>query len=246
MWAPLNPLARRAGILETPDAPRTYLREVLGNTFDAVRVDAFLEAAPHMVSFFETKTALQFESGNKIADTYGTLPCAGTGGRSVIAAPYDARGLGDLVHRLRRPLRETTFMGMTIQAGPDLTAFMNVTRSPSAFAHVAGRFGRHLADLALHRRGMQLRNGQALIGRLLRSAADLHVELCSSAPVLRLLRANAGVVGAVLGTTQGEIEVMARHGVVLATGGFPQDVARRATMFPANEQHQTLANCCCL
>ena len=75
-------------------------------------------------------------------------PGAGTGGRSVIAAPYDARGLGDLVARLRRPMRETTFMGMTIQAGPDLAAFMNVTRSPRAFAHAARRFGRHLIDLA--------------------------------------------------------------------------------------------------
>ena len=72
--------------------------------------------------------------GNKIPDTYGNAPGAGTGGRSVIAAPYDARGLGDLVQRLRKPMRETTFLGMTIQAGPDLAAFMNVTRSPQAFA----------------------------------------------------------------------------------------------------------------
>ncbi len=37
------------------------------------------------------ETALQFEAGNHIFDTYGNLPGAGTGGRSVIAAPYDAR-----------------------------------------------------------------------------------------------------------------------------------------------------------
>jgi len=130
MWTPLNPLARRAGIIEDLEAPRTYLRHVLGNTFNEVKVDAFLEAAPRMVAFFETHTALQFEAGLKIPDTYGQVPGAGTGGRSVIAAPYDGRGLGDLIHRLRRPMRETTFMGMTIQAGPDLSAFMNATRSP--------------------------------------------------------------------------------------------------------------------
>ena len=134
MWAPLNPLAQRAGIVEDPEAPRTYLRHVLGNNFDEAKVDAFLEAAPRMVAFFEQHTALQFEGGYKIPDTYGNVPGAGTGGRSVIAAPYDARGLGELVTRLRRPMRETTFMGMTIQAGPDLAAFMNVTRSPRAFA----------------------------------------------------------------------------------------------------------------
>ena len=163
MWAPRNPLAQRAGITEPAEAPRAYLRGVLGNNFDAARVDAFLQAAPRMAAFFEDNTALQFEGGLKIPDTYGTVPGAGTGGRSVIAAPYDARGLGELVRRLRLPLRETTFMGMTIQAGPDLHAFMNVTRSPRAFRHAAGRIGRHLLDLARHRRGMQLRNGLALV-----------------------------------------------------------------------------------
>jgi succinate dehydrogenase/fumarate reductase flavoprotein subunit len=241
MWAPRNPLARRAGTVEGAAAPRAYLREVLGNNFDAARVDAFLEAAPHMVAFYEANTALQFEDGNKIANTYGNAAGAGTGGRSVIAAPYDARELGDLVRRLRRPLRETTFMGMTIQAGADLTAFMNVTRSPTAFVHVAGRFGRHLRDLALHRRGMQLRNGLALVARLLRSAADLGVDLRTSAPAVRLLREGGTVVGAVLSTLDGELEVRAARGVVLAAGGFPHDPARRVAMFPANEEHRTLA-----
>ena len=182
IWAPRNPLAQRAGIIGDVEAPCTYLQHVLGNNFDEAKVNAFLEASPRMVEFFEKNTAVQFEPGLKIPDTYGNLPGAGTGGRSVIAAPYDARKLGDLVHRLRTPLRETTFMGMTIQAGPDLGAFMNVTRSPRATLHVANRFGRHLIDLALHRRGMQRRNGLALIGRLLRSAADLGVTLYTSSP----------------------------------------------------------------
>ena len=107
IWAPLNPLARRAGIIEDPDAPRMYLRHVLGNNFDAPRIDAFLAAAPEMVAFHEAHTALKFEGGNRICDTYGTLPGAGTGGRSVIAAPYDARNLGPL-HSSSRSSRFVT------------------------------------------------------------------------------------------------------------------------------------------
>jgi succinate dehydrogenase/fumarate reductase flavoprotein subunit len=241
MWAPLNPLAQRAGITEDPEAPRAYLHHVLGNNFDEAKVTTFLDAAPRMVAFFEKNTALQFEGGDKIPDTYGNAAGAGTGGRSVIAAPYDARGLGDLVDRLRQPMRETTFMGMTIQAGPDLAAFMNVTRSPRAFIHVAGRFSRHLMDLALHRRGMQLRNGIALVGRLLRSAADLGIDLRTSAPAVRLLQDGGAVCGAVLATPEGEVEVRARRGVVLAAGGFPHDRERRRSMFPADQEHLTVA-----
>ena len=244
MWTPRNPLARRAGIVEEPDAPRTYLRHVLGNNFDEAKVAAFLDAAPRMVDFFEHNTALAFEGGNRIPDTYGGLPGAGTGGRSVIAAPYDARELGELVARLSLPMRETTFLGMTIQAGPDLAAFMNVTRSPQAFLHVARRFGRHLLDLARFGRGMQLRNGIALVGRLLRSAADLGVDLRTDSPVIRLLREGDAVRGAVLRTPEGEVEIRARRGVVLAAGGFPHDQARWQAAFPAEARHWTVAAPC--
>ena len=244
MWAPLNPVARRAGIVEEPQAPRAYLRRVLGNNYDEARVTAFLAAAPEMVAFFEEHTALEFEGGFKIPDTYGMAPGAGTGGRSVIAAPYDARELGDLVHRLRRPMRETTFLGLTIQAGPDLAAFMNVTRSPKAFAYVASRVGRHLVDLVRHGRAMQLRNGQALVARLLRSAADLGVELRTESPVVRLLKDGRTVRGAVLRTPDGEVEIQARRGVVLAAGGFPHDRARWAEDFPSAPEPWTVAAPC--
>jgi succinate dehydrogenase/fumarate reductase flavoprotein subunit len=40
MWAPRNPLAKRAGITEGPEAPRNYLRHVLGNNFDEAKVTA--------------------------------------------------------------------------------------------------------------------------------------------------------------------------------------------------------------
>jgi succinate dehydrogenase/fumarate reductase flavoprotein subunit len=45
MWTPLSPLAQRAGIVEDLEAPRTYLRHVLGNTYNEAKVNAFLEAA---------------------------------------------------------------------------------------------------------------------------------------------------------------------------------------------------------
>lgn len=86
IWSPCNPLARRAGIVEDAEAPRTYLGHVLGPHFDAARVDAFLAAAPRMVDFFEQHTALRFDSGTTIPDTYGTLP-----GRGPVAARSSPR-----------------------------------------------------------------------------------------------------------------------------------------------------------
>lgn len=175
-WVPCNPLARRAGIVEDIEQPRTYLRHELGEHFDPAMIDAFLRRAAHG-RFFEQHTALQFADGNAIADIHGDTPGAGTGGRSVIAAPYDGREVGRLLKRLRTTMRETSFMGMPIMAGADLSAFLNLTRSLKAAWHVTWRFTRHLLDLAVHGRAMQLVNGVALVARLAKSAEDLGVLL---------------------------------------------------------------------
>ena len=100
MWAPGNPLAKRAGIDEDPQQPRTYLKNELGDRYDSSRVDAFLDNAPRMVAFFEERTDLQFVDGNAIPDIHGNVPGAGTQGHQVIAAPYDGREVGPLIRRL--------------------------------------------------------------------------------------------------------------------------------------------------
>lgn len=242
-WVPCNPLAQRAGIIEDVELPRTYLRHELGERYNPAIIDAFLEAGPNMVSFFERHTALQFADGNGIADIHGDTPGAGTGGRSVIAAPYDARHINrKLLGRLRRTMRETSFMGMPIMAGADLSAFLNLTRSWSAAWHVTRRFSRHLLDLALRGRALQLVNGVALVGRLAKSAEDLGVQLWESAPVSELLYQDLRVCGAVVNSANGPVRIQARRGVVLAAGGFANDIERRKALFPRTPTgHEHLA-----
>ena len=232
LWIPRNRHAVAAGIVEDIEAPRTYLRHELGNGFEAAKVEAFLAEGPRMVEFFEDGTEVKFIPGNAVPDFHGRSPGAVTGGRSVCAAPYDGRRLGALIGKLRPPLREMSVFGMGITSGADLKHFLNATRAPASALHAARRLGRHVLDLLRHRRGMQLVNGNALVARLLRSAADAGVELRESSPVVRLLTRGGRVTGAVLrGPGGGERVVEARRGVVLAAGGFPHDPARQAAMF---------------
>nr|WP_288359376.1 FAD-dependent oxidoreductase [uncultured Pseudomonas sp.] len=230
-WVPRNPLARRAGIQEEIEQPLTYLRHELGEHFDEARVRAFLDACPQMVAFFERHTALQFADGNGIPDMHGDTPGAATGGHQVIAAPYDGREVLDLLPRLRRTLRETSFMGMPIMAGADLAAFLSMTRSPRALWHVTRRFATHLYHLARYGRAMHLVNGVALVARLARSAADLGVTMIESAPVISLHQQDGRISGATLRRADGEHFIAARA-VVLAAGGFPNDPRRRQQLFP--------------
>ncbi|MDQ0866880.1 FAD-dependent oxidoreductase [Arthrobacter globiformis] len=246
-WAPGNPLARAAGISEDKETFRTYLRGVLGADYQADRVDAFLEAVPHMVGFFHQKTSLQFVPGARINDIYGGLPGAGTGHRSVGPKPMNARRIRPEVRaKLRHQLYETSFLGMGIMAGPDLAKFLSASRgNPRGLLHAGWRFGLHILDLLAHRRNMQLVNGTALTGRLLQSADRFGVDIRVSTPARRLLTDGSGkVTGAVVGTPEGELRINAARGVVLAAGGFPQDVERRKGLFPhtpTGHEHWTLA-----
>ncbi|MEI4485971.1 FAD-dependent oxidoreductase [Frigidibacter sp. MR17.14] len=225
LWIPRNPLAAAAGIDEPPEAPMTYLSSELGNRAGDPRIPVFLENGPQMVGFFAQHSAVEWVDGNRIPDFHET-PGAGRGGRSVTVAPYDGRGLGAWIDRLRPPLDVTTLAGMGIAGGADLRHFFNATRRPASLAHVARRLARHGRDLLTHRRGLQLVNGNALVARLLRSALDKGVRLLASAPATALTRETGRVAGALLATPAGEIRVRARRGVVLATGGFPHDPAR--------------------
>jgi succinate dehydrogenase/fumarate reductase flavoprotein subunit len=231
MWVPRNPLARRAGIEEGIEQPRTYLRHELGEQYRPELVDAFLEACPEMVGFFEQHTALKFVDGNGIPDMHGDTPGAATGGHQVIAAPFDAREVGTLLPRLRKTMRETSFMGMPIMAGADLAAFLGMTRSLRAFLHVTRRFTAHLYHLARHGRAMHLVNGVALVARLAKSADDLGVRMLESSPARRLIIEDGEVRGAVVDRDGAEVAIRAKA-VVLAAGGVPNDPDRRKAMFP--------------
>ncbi|EHL99938.1 FAD binding domain protein [Acetobacteraceae bacterium AT-5844] len=237
MWVPNNPVSRRDGIQDSTDAVRAYLRHEAGNHYNAANVDAFLEAGPEAIAFFERETQVQFEPASAFSDYHPTAPGGMAGGRSIKAQPYRAQGLGDELKRLRPPLPELTFAGLMIGSGPELKHFFNVTRSLTSVVYVAGRLASHARDVALNGRGMLLTNGNALAARLFRSALDRGVEVWTEAPAIRLLEEDGAVHGAVLRKRGGDVTVRTRRGVVLAAGGFPQDKARRREMFPHDRQN---------
>ncbi|HMJ41066.1 MAG TPA: FAD-binding protein, partial [Pseudolabrys sp.] len=94
------------------------------------------------------------------------------------------------------------------------------------------RLSRHLMDVIRYGRGMTLTNGNALAGRLAKSAFDLNIPLWLSSPVRELIVENGAVRGAMVEREGRLVRVHARRGVILACGGFPHDVARRKAMFP--------------
>ena len=183
-----------------------------------------------MVQWFLDHTALRFVDGNAIPDFHGRAPGARSGGRSVCAAPFDAKRLGVLLPLLKPPHPLMSFLGMNI--GGDLRHFLRANRALDSAWYVGKRIVRHLVDRVTLGHGRQRFGGNALVAALLASARDTGVRLFVSHAARSLLRENGRVAGAVIDTPQGERIIRARAGVVLACGGFPHDDARKAALFP--------------
>ncbi|MEY8576778.1 FAD-dependent oxidoreductase [Corynebacteriaceae bacterium 6-324] len=252
-WTPGSHYAKQDGVNESKEDFHTYLKNVLGERYEVEQdnIDAFLEAAPHMVEFFAKKTELDFTPGAKIRDIYGNLPSAGTGHRSVGPKPYHLKHVKpSLRQKLRHQLYETSFFGMGIMAGPDLTKFLSASQlDPRGWVHAARRVITHILDLIIHGRSMHLVNGTALTARLAKSADDLGVELRTNTTALELIQdtdasGTSRVSGVKVQSAAGSYVLEASKGVVLATGGFSNNVELRRELFPktpTGQEHHTLA-----
>ena len=232
LWIPGTSLARSWGINETPDMARTYLEHEAGASFDRARVDAFIENGPKAVDFFLSKTVVRFDMPMVFPDYHAEAPGGTQGGRSMVARPFDGRELGPHIKTLGPALPELTVFGMMLGSGKEIVHFMRATRSLQSAWYVTKRLARHFVQVMRYGRGMLLTNGNALAGRLAKSAFDAGVELWLSSPVTQLVIKGGAVRGAVVDRNGQKTTITARKGVVLACGGFPHDIARRKQLFP--------------
>jgi len=232
LWIPLGPQGRAQNPADTRAAVRTYMMQETGRFFDAAAVDAFLDEGPKMVEFFERETDMHFVP-TLYPDYHPDVAGGAAIGRSILAAPYDIRGLGKDMARLKPPLRTITFIGMMFNSSnADLKHFFQVTRSLTSFLYVAKRLALHIKELALYGRGIQVTSGNALAARLAASALKLGIPILTDSPAKELLLREEQVLGVRVGGGAGERRITARHGVVLACGGFPHDVKRIAQAYP--------------
>ena len=232
LWIPLGPHGRQQNPADTLDAVRTYMRQETGAFYDEAAIEAFLENGPKMVEFFERETEMQFVP-TMYPDYHPNVDGGVDIGRSILAAPYDIRGLGKDMARLKPPLATITFIGMMFNSSnADLKHFFQATKSLTSFVYVARRLVTHLKELLLYRRGINVTSGNALAARLAASALKLGIPILTSSPVREVVMQDGRATGVRVKAEGGDFTISARHGVVLACGGFPQDVKRIAQAYP--------------
>lgn len=242
LWVPLNHHGRKQNPSDSIEKVKTFMQAETGVFYDDAAVEAFIENGSKMVDFFEHETSMKFIP-TLYPDYHPTAPGGADIGRSILAAPYDIRGLGKDMARLKPPLQTITFIGMMFNSSnADLKHFFRATKSLTSFLYVARRLMVHLKELLLHGRAVQVTSGNALAARLAKSALDLGIPILTSSPVQQLLQEDGRVSGVQIAGPEGQHQLHARHGVVLACGGFPHDNKRIKQAYPhLRRGHQHLS-----
>lgn len=245
-WVPGTHHAARVNPEDSLDEARRYLDKAVGGHAPATLRETFLRHGAAAVQTAESASDLRFRPYPRHPDYLSELGGSTLAGRALEPLPFDGRQLGALFPLVRPPIPEFTVLGGMMVDRTDINHLLGMRRSLASLRHALGLLARHAVDRLSHPRGTRLVMGNALVGRLLLSLSKrATVTLALATEVEAIERVEAGGispegplgpvsrVGRVLLSGGGaRRSVQATRGVVLASGGFNPDPARRARLAP--------------
>lgn len=239
VWAPN--CAVEAAREDSRDKAARYLGATVPTADGADLREAFLTAAPEAIAYLERHTAVRLKPVAVYPDYYPEAEGATTRGRVLEPVRFDGTTLGDAFLMLRPPLPEFTLFGGMMVAREDIPHFRRMFRTPVSALRVLRLTVAYLLQRLRWPRGTDLVLGNALVARLLKSLQDRSVPIRLGVDVVRLERDDERVTGVLVRDDAGERTIMARRGVILATGGFSHDDARRRALMPHGAADLTAA-----
>lgn len=234
IWAPGNALMPGGDDL---DAARAYLRGVLGNAYDAAKIDAYLAHVPEMLAFLEARSLVRF--GGLQSPDYYPEHAGASRGRTIMATTFDARRLGRRLSLMRRPLAPLTLGGMQFEM-QDLATLQAALRSPRGLVRSAAMIGRFLVGRLRFGRDPRLVRGNALVGRLLASALETGVDIRTRCAIGAISQMGDGSGFEIQTMWNGRKGRVRARKVVLATGGFGANGEWMSLYAPQDGVHLTM------
>ncbi|WP_256751694.1 FAD-dependent oxidoreductase [Mesorhizobium sp. Mes31] len=222
VWIPANHVAAEAGIADSREDALTYLRAVAPEGWK-LKEDtlwcAFVKAAPDMLRFLSGNTPLDFRLINE-PDPFTEAPGGKLYGRMVSPRPLSRRILGRFARSLRRSTLPHSF---TYQEIVDLDVYHHPIRAGfKVWPRLLWRW--------LTNSGGQ---GTALMTGLIRGCLDAGVTFRLGTRAVTLLQdPDSRITGAEVESEGRRTKIVARRGVVIATGGFEWDAEMRGHHFP--------------
>jgi len=237
-WIPCNHVMKQIGLDDSRAAAETYLRAVLGEAYRDDLVASYLDHAPEMLAFMERHSEVRFKPF-PLPDYESDLPGAARS-RSLLTQAFDGRLLGHRLADLRMPLPQLMLFGSMQIEGADIHPMRHALKTWAGFRHTARVMRRFVADRLRYGRGTRIVNGNALAARLFHSAIQAGVTLWKNTPALELTMQDGRVTGVEIEREGRRMQVVARRGVLLATGGYGASEAMRRKHIPFAEHHHSL------
>jgi 3-oxosteroid 1-dehydrogenase len=207
VWIPMNPHMAELGIDDTREEVLAYLDSLSHDLIDPNLAAALVDAGPEVISWLEANTPARFQIIKDFPDYHPEHPGAKRGGGRSLECPlFPFDELGEWQHR--------------VSVGPQLSG--NILMSETSLGRGAPE-GVDPAELERRKIHDERGAGQGLAGALLKGCLDRGVVPRTGMRAVELIQTDRRVTGVRFETSDGPVEVAARRGVVIATGGFEWD-----------------------
>ena len=238
VWAPNAPTLLRAGVRDDAAEIVDYMQAIAGDVVSDARILRYVEEVPRMMGFLDSQSEYlssdAFEWEPRYADYRPDLGGADDG-RCVWPRPIDRRVLGPdmtLIRSTSPRLHRMSLPSGTWMTTGEMIDLLSIRwggwRSKRMLLAMSWRvtkarlFGTRIAT-----------HGNALIIRLWMACREHGVELWRQTPLRDLIQDDSGAVVGVRAERDGRtLDIGARHGVILASGGFDHNTELRNRYVP--------------
>lgn len=228
IWIPNNHYFARMNGNDSYATALTYLQAAAGEHVDETRLRAYLDNAPKMIEQLTRISRVRYAVAAKYPDYYPHLPGALAGGRTLDPEFFDTSLLGEELANLRKPSPSTLLMGRIAWTARD--AHKAMARSFGWRLLIMKLMLRYKLDFKWRRKSKMDRRaslGSSLVASLRRSLMDRNVPLWLNTDFCGLVTENGRVSGVTVMRDGAQLQLQARLGVILGSGGFEQNQALR-------------------
>lgn len=228
IWVPNNVYLERAGLKDTMEKAEAYIEATVGDRVPAERKRAYLTRGPEMVKFLHEHTNhVRFEYIPGYSDYYPEAPGGFPQGRSVEPVVFDLKKLGEERKRIRRANLPTYGMVMNAYEFHKVNMITRTWIGKKTSLKIGMRLMR---SICTGYRPAAL--GEALIGRLRLSLMEAKGDLWLSTAFSDYVTEGGRVTGIHAVRDGKPVRIEAKHGVILAAGGFSHSQELREKYLP--------------
>jgi 3-oxosteroid 1-dehydrogenase len=216
---------------DSRDKALAYLDALIKKPVNRTRLEAYVDQAPEMLRFVKS-LGVPVAPAPYYPDYFPTAPNARVD-RSILCDTFDGRELGDQFVLMREQYARFKILN---RYAMDVMQFFSIsTRSKGwilTFLKMVWTYWSDVSTRLLTRRDRRFTQGAALMGHLYKRVFDRGIEVRLETRLDELILSEGEVSGVRVSHFGRRYGIGARHGVVLAAGGFEWNQELRDRFFP--------------